>query len=794
MRKLLLLLLLPLFAHADDTAALNALLAAGNTTLPASHTYTISASLNVLHNFNLNGSTITSTATSGSILQMPTAGVTVQNGIIQGSSGTYTGTGVSGINLNAANLTVTNMTVRNVPEYGIVGGSFSNQTVTNSTITNTGYIGVALTNSSGTVSGITVTNNTIDRTAQGIGVQQAALIVRAQLSGVMTGSIVTGNTLRMPTNPTSTAGECFEIRGNYQAKVSGNVFTGGTIGLSIVGGSFVHSASGTYSGQNTAGIELASVSNSYAAGTFGSGVDAYLVDGSVTFGIDTIGTSTFSGLSSYPILVNTSSLTSLLVQNVTGTTTKSFAYIKYATGITFNNCTVSGNNTAAAFVLDTAPGGIGGNGDTFSGFTPKIIGTFNGGATPILVNNVIFNGVAPTGSFLGVSLSANVTLGSNICFNCAPLVPNPLYSPNTYSYYINTAITPVTPSNSGGTATGWSVSPTQPSGISFSTATGIFSGTPLALSMPTTYTVTATNSSGSSTTPITITVINNPPIISYSPNTQACTIGVAITPMTPINTGGSAINYTVSPALPLGLSINSSGVISGTPTALSVSTTYTVTAYNTGGNSPTTITLAVSNPAPAAPSISYSPSTNIYPINVAITPLVPTNMGGSATSWGISPSLPAGLSLSTSTGVISGTPTALSSATTYTISATNITGTGTAHVTLSVINVLPVAPVISYTPNNITLQQNITALVLLPANSGGTVVSYSITPTLPTGISLNTSTGLISGTATVLSPSTTYTVTASNTGGSGTAPVTIMVVGASPGTSIRVSGIFAIFE
>lgn len=62
--------------------------------------------------------------------------------------------------------------------------------------------------------------------------------------------------------------------------------------------------------------------------------------------------------------------------------------------------------------------------------------------------------------------------------------------------------------------------------------------------------------------------------------------------------------------------------------------------------------------------------------------------------YAITPALPAGLSLNNSTGVISGTPVAVSPATNYTITATNVTGTATA--TLNIAVTLPPAPTISY--------------------------------------------------------------------------------------------------
>jgi hypothetical protein len=60
----------------------------------------------------------------------------------------------------------------------------------------------------------------------------------------------------------------------------------------------------------------------------------------------------------------------------------------------------------------------------------------------------------------------------------------------------------------------------------------------------------------------------------------------------------------------------------------------------------------------------------------------------------------------------------------------------------------------------------------IPTSTGGEVASYQIAPALPSGLSLDTSTGTISGTPAVASAQTTYTVTASNA----TAKVTTSVI------------------
>ena len=62
-----------------------------------------------------------------------------------------------------------------------------------------------------------------------------------------------------------------------------------------------------------------------------------------------------------------------------------------------------------------------------------------------------------------------------------------------------------------------------------------------------------------------------------------------------------------------------------------------------------------------------------------------------------------------------------------------------------------------------------------PTISGGAITSWGISPAISTGLNFDTSTGVISGTPTVVYVSTVYTITATNSGGSDTATVTIVV-------------------
>lgn len=91
----------------------------------------------------------------------------------------------------------------------------------------------------------------------------------------------------------------------------------------------------------------------------------------------------------------------------------------------------------------------------------------------------------------------------------------------------------------------------------------------------------------------------------------------------------------------------------------------------------------------------------------------------------------------------------------------------------------PVPPVITYTsPRIFTVGQFVT---LSPTNTGGTATSWTCSPTLPVTLSINSGTGVITGTLTATSAMGTYTVTATNTAGSGTFPLVITVNGGGGG-------------
>ena len=184
---------------------------------------------------------------------------------------------------------------------------------------------------------------------------------------------------------------------------------------------------------------------------------------------------------------------------------------------------------------------------------------------------------------------------------------------------------------------------------------------------------------------------------------------------------------------------------------------------------PFTLTVVVSPPA----NLSYN-TPNVYTVGGgAITPLNPTSNGGPITQYTIGPSLPAGLTINPTTGVISGTPSAVSSQTTYTVTGTNASGTVTATLVITV-NVAAPANLSYNTPNVYTVGGG-AITPLNPTSTGGPITQYTIGPSLPAGLTIDPSTGIISGTPTATSPQTTYTVTGVNVSGTITATLVITV-------------------
>ena len=139
-------------------------------------------------------------------------------------------------------------------------------------------------------------------------------------------------------------------------------------------------------------------------------------------------------------------------------------------------------------------------------------------------------------------------------------------------------------------------------------------------------------------------------------------------------------------------------------------------------------------------SLSYSPSSFTLTKGTAMTAVTPTATGGPITGWSVSPSLPSGLSLDSSTGEISGTPDTVTSSAIYTVTASNTGGSTTADVTI-VVNDVALSSCLQ--PELVHFDQGYGNDCCPPTATGGPITGWSVSPSLPSGLSLDSSTGEI---------------------------------------------------
>ena len=367
----------------------------------------------------------------------------------------------------------------------------------------------------------------------------------------------------------------------------------------------------------------------------------------------------------------------------------------------------------------------------------------------------------------------------------------PSYVSGTYKTGFTDPFPDISPTSNivSATLTNFTVSPSLPAGLSMDPNTGAISGTVFSYWKEQNYTVSAQkpdnegavtavlNFGFSSTKGVPVDNTTEHSDLRYPQKFITLVVGQAMTPVTPTYEGPQDVtsfscgDCNNTPGLTeLGLTFDSAtGTFSGTPT-----NPITRRVFNAiDGNLTGELIITIIEGAPT--NLTYSDNSASYPVGYAITTNTPAASGGNVASYSVSPALPAGLSLNTTTGDITGTPTTLQSSANYTITATNVAGSGTKQISITVTNSAPAA--LSY----VTVSARYTVGASITANTpiitgGGTPTSYSVNPALPSGLALDTSTGVISGMPTVMTATASYTVTATNAVGSANKVIGINVV------------------
>jgi hypothetical protein len=233
-------------------------------------------------------------------------------------------------------------------------------------------------------------------------------------------------------------------------------------------------------------------------------------------------------------------------------------------------------------------------------------------------------------------------------------------------------------------------------------------------------------------------------VVSFTaaPGSQTNTVGDPVSlAVAASSTPAKTLTYSAT-GLPAGLSIDQTGTISGTLTAATLnaavkvtatssdgaaaSTSFTWTVNNVGGNTVTVNAIAAKTSGKGK-----STSQTVSAID---------NQANQKVTWSAT-GLPPGIAINSSTGTMSGTPTAAGSYS-VTVKATDLSSAfGTATFTWYV-----AVPVVTNPGTQTTSRSALTSVSLQIAATDvpGTTLSYSA-KNLPSGLTINSTTGLITG-------------------------------------------------
>ncbi|MFM2105587.1 MAG: hypothetical protein RL338_619 [Chloroflexota bacterium] len=352
----------------------------------------------------------------------------------------------------------------------------------------------------------------------------------------------------------------------------------------------------------------------------------------------------------------------------------------------------------------------------------------------------------PTGEW-GTQISNNqAILSDGTAYRCSatvgvpPTIASAVHPDGTTGVAYETSV-----SATGGTAPyAWTIaSGSLPAGLTLDRSTGSIAGTPTS-AVNASFTVRATGTDGGSSTRAMTIRVANPLAITTASLPTGSTGGAYTVALT--SSGGTApLSWSVvDGSLPAGLSLGgSTGAISGTPTVVGTST-FTVAATDAGQPAARTATATLSiavvgSLTLAATSYADGTTGTAYAVNHA------TTNGTGPFTWSVSTgALPGGLAIDPSTGTVAGTPTTAGTFT-FEVKATDANGSiGTAA------GQIQVAAPLSVTTSSLASGVAGVAYSASVVSTGGRApIVWSVASgALPAGLSLNASSGAITGTPT----------------------------------------------
>ena len=344
------------------------------------------------------------------------------------------------------------------------------------------------------------------------------------------------------------------------------------------------------------------------------------------------------------------------------------------------------------------------------------------------------------------------------------------------SFTQNTAITDLVlpEANSGNAPITYALTPALPAGLTLTGRT--VSGTPTVALVETEYTWTATDANDD-TAELTfdITVAEDttpvfPDILDDFEITYVVGFSTSGFILDAATSGNEPITYSISPALPDGISLTDSGIpefpilIGGTATTAQARAEYTLTATDADGDTDTA-TIFITVEADAEPNFTgISVADQVFTQDSEITALTlpEPNSGNAPFTYILAPALPDGLSREGR--VISGTPTGTLDETTYEWTARD-RDVDRADLTFTITvlpsNLVPTFGSASVTDKVYRTGSQISPVFLPTATGGDGSLTHTLSPALPTGLSLVGGT-VIFGTPTEAVAEAEYTWTATD--------------------------------
>jgi gliding motility-associated-like protein len=300
------------------------------------------------------------------------------------------------------------------------------------------------------------------------------------------------------------------------------------------------------------------------------------------------------------------------------------------------------------------------------------------------------------------------------------------------------------------------------------------------LSQNTSYRAVVTSGFCSAVNTTTFNVVVNPiPVIS-----GVTTVGVGNTITLTATTTPANSNVWTSSNMNVA-TINPNGVVNGlTPGSTTITytnasgCTATQTITVTVGVTQTPVLNSPVSNTTGAKTLNFNYSLPETPLAGSVSLTFTPTAGGTPIVWTMSNATSAifsylvGTNPTSFSNVVSGTALAF---TTYnvTLSYQDAFGSPAAQVTNTSIQTLS-PPNLSLSQTSFSGAVNVNFTPILVLNTGG-AATFSITPTLPNGLVLNTITGVISGTPTVPFANTTFTLTANNPAGTTTLTFTLFI-------------------